>query len=143
MNPAACELARRNADAGGLGAQVEICEGPVDEVLTDDEAFDLVIADPPWVPHAETTRFPEDPTIAIDGGHDGLDIAWACIRACEHHLVAGGSAVLQLGSADQAHRVRDVLHAGTSRLLVREIRPFGGQGVLVHLIAAAHAPTAG
>ena len=133
VNPAACELARHNAEATGLGARVEVREGPAEEVLAADERFDLVIADPPWVPHAEMVRFPDDPTIAIDGGVDGLDVAWVCIRACEQHLVPGGSAVLQLGSADQAHRVRDVLHAGASPLLVREIRPFGEQGVLVHL----------
>ena len=133
VNPAACELARLNAEATGLRSRVEVREGPADEVLGAHERFDLVIADPPWVPREETTRFPDDPMVAIDGGADGLDVAWTCIRACEQHLVTGGSAVLQLGSADQAHRVRDVLHAGASPLLVREIRPFGEQGVLVHL----------
>lgn len=133
VNAAACELERRNADANGLGAQVDVREGRADDVLAPDEQFDLVIADPPWVPHSQTIRFPGDPVIAIDGGADGLDVAWSCIRACETHLVEGGSVVLQLGSVGQAHQVRDVLHGGASRLLVREIRPFGTQGVLVLL----------
>ncbi len=31
----------------------------------------LVLADPPYVPSDETSRFPEDPEHAIDGGGDG------------------------------------------------------------------------
>ena len=135
VNPVACAYTRRNADATGLGAQHEVREGRADDVLAADECFDLVIADPPWVPHAKTARFPEDPLMAIDGGPDGLDVAWSCIRTCEQHLVEGGAAVVQLGSVDQAHHVRDVLHAGTSVLLVREVRPFGEQGVLILLAA--------
>jgi release factor glutamine methyltransferase len=135
VNPAACELARRNAAATGQLDQVEVREGLADEVLRPDERFDLVIADPPWVPHDETARFPDDPRPAIDGGPDGLDVAWSCIRACEAHLEHGGSAILQLGTIEQAHRVRDVLHGGASCLLVREVRPFGEQGVLVQLVS--------
>lgn len=135
VNPAACEYARYNADATGLGAQLEVREGPADDVLAADERFDIVIADPPWVRHADTGEFPDDPPIAIDGGPDGLDVAWSCIRACESHLAVGGSVVLQLGSVDQAHHVRDHLRARTSPLLVREIRPFGEMGVLVQLVS--------
>jgi release factor glutamine methyltransferase len=133
VDPIACTFARLNADATGLGAQLEVREGRADDVLAANERFDLVIADPPWVPQAETTRFPDDPPIAIDGGPDGLVVAWSCLRVCEQHLVEGGSVVLQLGSVGQAHHVRDALHAGTSLLLVREVRPFGEQGVLVQL----------
>ena len=136
VSPAACEYARRNADAAGLAGQLEVREGRADEVLAPDERFDLVIADPPWVPRAETVRFPDDPPIAIDGGPDGLDVVWSCIQVCEQHLADGGAAVLQLGSGDQAQHVRDVLHTGSSPLAVREVRPFGEQGVLVLLTAS-------
>lgn len=137
VSPEACELVRRNAAANGQLDQVEVREGRADGVLGPDDRFDLIIADPPWVPHDEIIRFPEDPLLAIDGGPDGLDVAWSCIRACESHLVENGSVVLQLGSVDQAHRVRDVLQADPSSLVVREVRPFGSQGVLVLLTAGA------
>ena len=137
VNPVACELVRRNALEAGNETQVDVREGRADLVLNPDEHFDLVIADPPWVPHEETDQFPDDPLIAIDGGPDGLDVAWSCIRVCEQHLVDDGAAIVQLGTIDQAHHVRETLHAEGSSLLVREVRPFGNQGVLVLLIPGA------
>ena len=50
----------------------------MDVVLDPHERFAVVIADPPWVPRADTGRYPEDPVLAIDGGDDGLDLARAC-----------------------------------------------------------------
>ena len=127
---------RRNADATGLRGQVEVREGPADDVLAADERFDLVIADPPWVRHAETDDSPDDPPIAIDGGPDGLDVAWSCIRACEGHLAAGGSVVLQLGSVDQAHHVRDHLRASdVSACWFGRSALSASQGVLVQLVS--------
>ena len=137
VNPVACELVRRNAVEAGHETQVDVREGRADLVLDPDERFDVIIADPPWVPREETAQFPEDPPIAIDGGPDGLDVAWSCIRVCEQHLVDGGAAIVQLGTIDQAHRVRATLHAEASRLLVREVRPFGSQGVLILLVPGA------
>ena len=73
MNPVACDYARRNAEAAGLGDCVEVRDGTLTTCSTTRERFALVIADPPWVRRAEVGRFPEDPLLAIDGGDDGLD----------------------------------------------------------------------
>ena len=110
-------------------------EGRIDDVLAPDERFDLVIADPPWVSRDETGRFPDDPLIAIDGGSDGLDVVWSCLRAGEQHLVPGGSVVLQLGSVEQVHRVHDHLRSTGSGLMVESSRFFGARGALVRLDA--------
>lgn len=75
LNPAACEMARRNADAALMGHRVEIRQGPMDAVIAEDERYALVIADPPWVASSYVSGYPEDPAIAIDGGHDGLELA--------------------------------------------------------------------
>jgi methylase of polypeptide subunit release factors len=133
VNPAACDYTRRNADAAGLAERVDVRLGRIDVALAPDERFDLVIADPPWVPRSETGRYPEDPLVAIDGGADGLDVVRDCLRASERHLVPGGSVVLQLGSDDQVLRVRDELRTTESDLSVQDVRSFGAHGVLAHL----------
>ena len=135
LDPAASEYIRRNAEAAGLADRVDIRLGRIDSVLAPDERFDLVIADPPWVARSETDRYPEDPQVAIDGGDDGLDVVRDCLRASEHHLVPGGSVVLQLGSDDQARRVEDHLRTRGSNLSVMDVRSFGAHGVLVLLTA--------
>jgi methylase of polypeptide subunit release factors len=136
LNPVACELARRNADAAGHGDRVEIREGRIDEVLAAGERFPVIIADPPWVPTAGIEQFPEDPTIAIDGGEDGLALARVACDVIDAHLAPGGSAVLQLGPGDQADRLDEHLAATGSTIRVRETRAFE-RGVLVRLAAGA------
>ena len=133
LNPVASGYTRANAERAGLADLVEVREGALDAVLEPDERFAVVIADPPWVPRADTGRYPEDPRLAIDGGDDGLDLARACWRLADHHLLEGGSAVLQLGTTDQARRLVDEAGAGT-RLRVEETRVFE-RGVLVALTA--------
>jgi release factor glutamine methyltransferase len=110
LNPIACDYTRHNAEAAGMADRVEVREGAIGEVLGEDERFAVVIADPPWVRRAETGRFPDDPLLAIDGGADGMDVAWACVGAARRHLLPGGSLVFQLGTLEQVDAVRDRLH---------------------------------
>ena len=105
-NPVACDFARANALTAGLADRVEVREGRLETALAEDERFPVVIADPPWVPRDQTSQFPEDPLLAIDGGGDGLDVARACLQVIADHLAPGGSAVLQLGTTDQAEVLR-------------------------------------
>ncbi len=131
LNPVACEYTRRNAEAAGLAELVSIRQGRIDEVLQPREGFAVVVADPPWVPRADTGRFPEDPLLAIDGGDDGLDVAWACVAAASRHLLPGGSAVLQLGTLEQAAAIDNGL-GRYGDLAVVEVRQ-AERGVLVRL----------
>lgn len=136
LNPVACELARRNADAAGLGDRVEIRHGRIDEVLGGRETFPVIIADPPWVPTAGIDAFPEDPTIAIDGGEDGLTLARIACDVVDRHLAPQGSAILQLGTVGQADQLDAHLGATGSPLRVVETRTFE-RGVLVRLAVRA------
>jgi release factor glutamine methyltransferase len=142
VNPAACELTLRNAAAAGMADRVEVREGPMDEVLRDSERFALVVADPPWVPRADVGRYPEDPLLAIDGGEDGLDLAWTCVQVAGRHLMPRGSLVLQLGTVGQVDLLRDRLRGASDSadldldldvdLEVTEVR-WCERGVLVRL----------
>lgn len=130
LSPVACEYIRRNAEVAGMADRVEVREGSAVDALGADERFAVVIADPPWVRRAETDRFPEDPLLAIDGGEDGLDVAWACVDATRRHLLPGGSLVLQLGTAAQVEAVRERLRGDV--LEVIDVRWFE-TGVLVRI----------
>lgn len=128
----AAAYARRNAATAGLADLVDVRERDLEAAADPDERFALVLADPPWVPSAETGRYPDDPAAAIDGGPDGLDVARACLRVAEPHLLAGGSILLQLGSAEQAA----VLAGELVHLEVAEVRQ-GEGGVVARLDAQA------
>ncbi len=133
LNPIACDYTMANAERAGLGHLVEVREGAMDAVLAPGERFSLVIADPPWVPSARTGEFPADPLLAIDGGHDGLDLARQCWMIADRHLLPGGAALLQVGTAAQARQLARELR-GSSRLRLRETRSFA-RGALVVIAA--------
>ena len=131
-DPVACDFARANAAAAGLADRVEVRPGRLEEVLEPDERFAVVIADPPWVRREQTDEHPEDPLLAIDGGDDGLDVARECLRVIAGHLVAGGSAVLQLGTPEQVETLREEPAVKGGALVVGEVRTCE-RGVLVRL----------
>jgi methylase of polypeptide subunit release factors len=131
VNPVAAAYTLKNAETAGLADQVSVRTGPMTEVLDPGERFPLVIADPPWVPRADTSRFPEDPLVAIDGGDDGLQIIRDCLQVIDTHLAPGGAAVLQLGTTGQVAAVAALLE-GTD-LVAGEIREYGDRGVLVQI----------
>ena len=133
VNPVASAFTRRNAAAAGLAAYVDTRCADLRAALAEWEWFPLVICDPPWVPRAETGRFPDDPVLAIDGGDDGLVVARQCLEVVGQHLMPGGAAVLQLGQPEQVDALAPWIDA--AGVAVREVR-VGERGVLVRLGAA-------
>ncbi|TDC50975.1 class I SAM-dependent methyltransferase [Jiangella ureilytica] len=137
---AACGFARVNAERARPAGAVDVRFSPLETALAPHERFALVIADPPWVPTASIGRFPEDPATAIDGGPDGLQVAWSCIDVIARHLLPGGSAVVQLGTPAQLDRVaqrlaRPARGAGDPAAALRVVaqRSYGDRGVLALL----------
>lgn len=133
-DPVACRYAVRNARSAGLAERVEVREAPLAGAVAPGEVFALVVADPPWVETGATGTFPEDPLTAIDGGSDGLDVARQCLGVIGAHLAPGGSALLQLGTADQAEALAPEIAGAGLRTV--EVRRYAG-GVVVRLDGAA------
>lgn len=128
-DPRACQHARRNAEHAGVASDVRC--GDLEQALATDERFPLVLADPPYVPSDEVEELPEDPTGAIDGGADGLDVARTCIGVAAAHLLDGGFVLLQLGSSQQAELLGP--EAAEHGLQTLEVRTVASTGVLVLL----------
>lgn len=130
----ACSHARANAEAAEISSRVDVRNGPMDAVLSPDERFAIIFADPPWVRSDETVRFPLDPLLAIDGGRDGLDSARICAGLIGRHLAADGAAILQLGDICQVSGMNAYLDAQPQiGLRIEEDRAYGIDGVLVRL----------
>jgi release factor glutamine methyltransferase len=125
-DPVACDYMRRNAESAGVADRVEVRTGSLDAALAPDELFPLIIADPPWVPRARTSDYPEDPLLAIDGGDDGLAIARQCLAVADTHLAHDGTMLLQLGTIAQA----DALREGSEGLVLTEVRRPAPNGVV-------------
>jgi release factor glutamine methyltransferase len=111
--PGAVAVARRNA--ARLGA-TEVCfvEGNLFAPLDSALRFDLITANPPYIPEAELATLQPDireyePELALTSGTDGLDLIRVIVPKARQHLVPLGILALEVG-AGQSQRVVALMH---------------------------------
>lgn len=121
-DPVAAEHARRNAADADFAGRVDVRNVDVESALTDGESFDVILADPPYLPSTMVSRWPEDPVRAIDGGPDGLDVVRTCVQVAAEHLNPGGALLLQVAGAEQADAVTGWIGTTGLPLVHRETR---------------------
>jgi release factor glutamine methyltransferase len=68
--------------------------------------FDLIVSNPPYIAHDDiATLEPEvrdyDPSLALDGGRDGLDAYRAIARDARRLLADGGRLIVELGQGQE------------------------------------------
>jgi release factor glutamine methyltransferase len=79
LDPAALGVARDNAVRLGAVPGVRFLAGDLFAAVPEGEPFDLVVANPPYVPAAEYDKLQRtirdyEPRLALHGGTDGLDV---------------------------------------------------------------------
>jgi len=97
----ALAVARDNAAHLGLAARTALLRGSWTEGLGD-EGFDLVVANPPYIPTGEIDALePEvavhEPRLALDGGADGLDAYRILAPEILRVLRPGGRFYVEIG----------------------------------------------
>jgi release factor glutamine methyltransferase len=118
----ALAVARDNAANLGLDQRLALLRGDWTAGLGD-SSFDLVVANPPYIPTAEIESLaPEvrdhDPRLALDGGADGLDAYRALAPQILRVLRPGGRFAVEIGPG-QAAAVRSLFEeAGAESLAV-------------------------
>lgn len=133
----AVALAKENAEALGLADRVAVLQCSLGSGIGEKRmgTFDAVVSNPPYVPTAVMAVIPREvadfePTLALDGGADGLDLfrplaAWAAralkpggVLACELHEghMDAARAVAEAAGFSDCRIVDDL--AGRPRVLV-------------------------
>ncbi len=101
QSPHALALAGRNLNAHQLQGAVELRQGSWWEPLADCAgALKLVVSNPPYIPTAiwaelEAGVRDHEPSLALDGGVDGLDAIRAIAAGANSHLAPGGWLLLE------------------------------------------------
>jgi release factor glutamine methyltransferase len=111
ISAAALDVARGNAERLGLASRCTFVECDIASCVPG--TFDLIVSNPPYIAHDEiATLEPEvrdfDPSLALDGGHDGLEVYRAIAHDARRLLAAGGRLIVELG-AGQESAVRALL----------------------------------
>ena len=109
----ALQVASENIQRHGVEGRVEMVHEDMGTFLASClKTFDLIISNPPYVPQGQLGTLPKDvqrePSIALDGGADGLDFYRTIIKCSPRLLRAGGYLMMELGDG-QADAVRALL----------------------------------
>jgi methylase of polypeptide subunit release factors len=84
------EVARFNAVLNGLGSRLEVRLGDFYHALHDNERFDLIVANPPFLPAPSGVSMPK----SGDGGVDGNDAVRSIVAGLDERLTFGGRALI-------------------------------------------------
>ena len=124
VSPEALEIASRNA--ASLGAEVEFRQGSWWETVGEQESFDIIVSNPPYI-RSDDEHLPAlqyEPQSALTDGGDGL----SCLREITAHAMAhlrqGGWLLVEHGW-DQGPEVAELFRAA-GLAAVRTVRDYGG-----------------
>ena len=90
LNPKAVPVTRFNILLNNCEDRVELREGDLYHVLKEDETFDCIYANPPFIPMTEDVTYP----ICGTGGRDGLQVLRRIVEGLPKHLNPGGEAII-------------------------------------------------
>jgi len=139
VSDAALAVARRNAEAHGVQAQIDFRRAD----LLDDVAgpLDLVVANPPYVAERDReTIQPEvadhEPSLALFAGEDGLDVIRRLIPESVRRLKPGGTLLFEFGYGQDAE-VAELIENTPGLTMIELRRDFQG----IPRVAVAQAST--
>lgn len=110
-SPDACAAARRNLERCGLADRARIIHGSWADSVSG--RFDLIASNPPYIesdviPTLDPEVTLHDPTLALDGGPDGLEAYRSIADGLHNWMQSSAMAVLEIGS-EQAGPVTNVM----------------------------------
>ncbi|MDD2647477.1 MAG: peptide chain release factor N(5)-glutamine methyltransferase [Eubacteriales bacterium] len=98
LSAAAIDTAKRNAEA--LGAEIAFIKSDLFGSIAESD-FELIVSNPPYIDTKSCNELSEDvkrePTLALDGGADGLDIYRRIAEGISGKLAEGGALLLEIG----------------------------------------------
>lgn len=90
LNPKAVPVTRFNIRFNGLEDVIDLREGDLYNVLGQDEHFDYIYANPPFIPMTDNVSYP----VCGSGGEDGLMVLNRIFDGLSKHLKPGGEAII-------------------------------------------------
>ena len=132
---AALAVARANCRRHAVLDRVHLLKSDLLAALKPAAAFALLVANLPYVPRAEWERLPQEikafePSEALLGGEDGLDLMRPLIRQAHQYVVGGGWVLLEVGD-QQAPQVAALVAETGAYDCLSTIRDFSGMARVV------------
>jgi release factor glutamine methyltransferase len=137
LSEAALLLAAENARRLGAAWNTRFASGDLFAATDPGERFELVTANPPYIPAGEIPTLDADvrdfePRLALDGGPDGLTLVRRIVQDARERLVPGGVLALEV-AYDQAPRTHALLEEHGYAEVERR-RDYGGHERVVSAV---------
>ena len=86
--------------------QIVLKQGDLFEAMEEGETFDVIIANPPYIPSAtvdslETEVKDHEPRLALDGGPEGMNVVGRIIAQAPDWLVPGGLLLMEIDDTQE------------------------------------------
>jgi release factor glutamine methyltransferase len=96
----AIKMAHRNAVNNGLGQRIDfVCC----DLFPTEVEFDLIVANLPYIPTSTLHKLPiyrREPTMALDGGVDGLELIRRFLSSAPERLIPGGLLLMEIEASE-------------------------------------------
>lgn len=97
----ALDVAQQNIEAHHLADQIQAFQSDLFEAASGQ--YDLIISNPPYVDAEDMASLPaeylHEPTLALEAGHDGLDIVRIMLEQARNYLADDGLLVVEVGNS--------------------------------------------
>jgi ribosomal protein L3 glutamine methyltransferase len=101
----ALAVATRNVDDYSLRTRVRLLSSNLFEAI-EGRRYDLILSNPPYVTQTAMEALPpeykHEPSLALAGGADGMDLVRNIIRNAHAHLTPGGLLIVEVGDGRDA-----------------------------------------
>jgi len=98
------------------------------------DSYDLIVSNPPYIPSGEFKYLqPEikfEPSIALDGGSDGLDFYRRIIAQSPLYLKGGGLLIMEIGLR-QAQAIKDILEGSLNFAIMAIVKDYNNMDRVV------------
>lgn len=109
IDPKAVALAKEQCESYALGDNVKLYQGDLFSPLKATQKFDLILANPPYVPSEEMAALPPEfgyePAHALDAGTGGLTFVERILTGAVAHLKANGALLFDVGLPENRARI--------------------------------------
>ena len=97
----ALDVALMNVEQHGLADRLNLHQGSLYDPLPVSAQYDLILSNPPYVNSASMQKLPpeyrHEPTLALAGGADGMDVVRTIIEQAPAHLRDEGLLLIEIG----------------------------------------------
>ena len=130
ISPDAISMANRNATTHSCADRIAFLTGDLFAPLSEGVQFDLVVSNPPYITPSEMAELAPDirehePSVALDGGPDGLAFYRRIAAGVRAVLKPGGWLLMEIGSTQEAS-VRGIFERELGLEIVGVLKDAGG-----------------